>query len=82
MINSAPEKNQLFDLKAKVKTRCVYKQTTPWQQYIRYANNQRFFPLKLKKWFGVLLEYPIIHNILIYNIGISGVDCTPLTKLC
>jgi hypothetical protein len=29
MINSAPEKNQLFDLKAKVKTRCVYKQTTP-----------------------------------------------------
>ena len=35
-----------------------------------------FFPLKLKKWFGVLQEYPIVNNILLYDIRIGGVDCT------
>ena len=34
--------------------------------------NRDFFPLKLKKWFGVLQVYPIMHNILLYD---SGVDC-------
>jgi hypothetical protein len=43
---------------------------------IWYANKHRFFPLNLKKWFGVLQEYPIINNILLYDIRIGGVDCT------
>jgi hypothetical protein len=34
--------------------------------------NRDFFPLKLKKWFGVLQVYPIMHNILLYD---SEVDC-------
>ena len=34
------------------------------------------FPLKLEKWFGVLQEHLIIQNILLYDIPISGVDCT------
>ena len=42
----------------------------PVYTLIRYANKQRFFPLKLNKWYGVLQEYSIINNILI-----GGVDC-------
>ena len=47
--------------------------------YIRYVhlsntNKLSFFPLKLKKWFGDLKEYLIIHNILLYDIVLSGVD--------
>ena len=34
-----------------------------------------FFPFKLKKLFGVLQEYLIINNILLYDIKITGVDC-------
>jgi hypothetical protein len=48
----------------------------PVYTLIRYANKQRFFPLKLNKWFGVLQEYSIINNILLYDIQIGGVDCT------
>jgi hypothetical protein len=44
----------------------------------RYANKQRFFPLKLNKWFGVLQEYSIINNILLYDIRIGRVDCNIL----
>ena len=29
---------------------------------------QSYFPLKFKKWFWCLQEYPIVHNILIYNV--------------
>ena len=43
---------------------------------IRYAKKQRFFPWKFNKWFGVLQEYSIINNILLYDIRIGGVDCT------
>ena len=48
-------------------------------RYIRLSDmqiNRRFFPLKLNKWFGVLQEYSIINNILLYDIRIGGVDCT------
>jgi hypothetical protein len=45
-------------------------------QYIRLSDMQinRFFPLKLNKWFSVLQEYSIINNILLYDIWIDGVD--------
>jgi hypothetical protein len=36
----------------------------------------RFFPLKLKKLFGILQKYLIINNILLYDIRIGGVHCT------
>jgi len=52
----------------------------PVYTLIRYANKQRFFPLKLNKWFGVLQEYSIINNILLYDIRIGGVDCTNKIK--
>jgi hypothetical protein len=42
--------------------------------------NRGFFPLKLNKWFGVLQEYLIINNILLYDICIGGVDCTGVNK--
>ena len=50
----------------------------PVYTLIRYANKHGFFPLKLKKWFGVLQEYPIINNILLYDIRIGGIDCIKL----
>ena len=54
----------------------IFPSKYPVYTLIRYASKHSFFPLKLKKWFGVLQEYPIINNILLYDIRIGGVECT------
>jgi hypothetical protein len=32
--------------------------------------------------FGVLQEYLIMHNILVYDIPLSGVDCVLMSSIC
>jgi hypothetical protein len=41
-----------------------------------------FFPFKIKKLFGVLQEYLIINNILLYDTKITGVDCVFVYVMC